>query len=142
MQAGVYLGSIKGASTPTSPFPPFLSLFLLPLPIFSLPSHPLYSPPSTPFPSPSLRSTLPLIQLRSLGERCKLPQRVPGNLKYIFTKIHQTKIDKVISKNAKKISHTKVDQAQGHPKYATAWVQVFLSYCSPTYSHLLYVTII
>jgi len=38
----------------------------------------LPSPPLPSLLSPSLRSRPPLIQLRGLGERCKLPQRGPG----------------------------------------------------------------
>ena len=40
------------------------------------PSHSPHSLP--PFPFPSLRSGLPLIQLGGMGERCKLPQRGLG----------------------------------------------------------------
>jgi len=56
----------------TAIFPPLLPTLLPPF----HPSRPLFSPPYTPFPSPSLRSRLSLIQLWGLRERCKLPQRV------------------------------------------------------------------
>jgi len=57
---------------PTLPFPslPLLLLFpLFPFPLLPLPSL---------YPFPPVRSRLPLIQLRGLGERSKLPQRGLG----------------------------------------------------------------
>jgi len=58
-----------------------ISVWGIALPLPSLPSPPLLSPPY-PFPSfPSLPlhgGPLPLYQLGGLGERCKLPQRGPG----------------------------------------------------------------
>jgi len=74
--AGAYLGSIKGALYPSLSFLFPSSLSLLPL----------SSPPSTPFPSPSLKSTLSLIQVRRLEERCKLPSgswRSPAAKRYL-----------------------------------------------------------
>ena len=62
MAAAIHtVGSMKGGPLPL-PSPP-----LFPFPSSSLPFHPLYYPPSTPFLSSSLRSRLPLIQLVSLG---------------------------------------------------------------------------
>jgi len=65
------------------PYPPFPST---PVPFASLPSLPLpFIPlPSPPF--PSLRSRPPKLQLRGVGERCKLASGVWGDLVHFSRK--------------------------------------------------------
>jgi len=108
-----------------------------PLPIFlPLPSSFFSFPHSF----PCLRSRLHLIQLKGLGERCKLPQRVraePAAKRYlvhfklkmlvllailsIYSRKFTKKIDNFISKTPKKFSYQEGGQEQGPLKYATGY---------------------
>ena len=60
-------GPVPSPPLPFSPFPP-----PSPSPPVPSPFSPVFSPPLP------LRSRAPLVQLGVLGERCKLPQRGPG----------------------------------------------------------------
>jgi len=76
-RTGAYAG-IDGGVFPLSFPSPSLSSHSLPSPSLSLlyPPLPLFFP-SSPLPSPALRSRVPLNQLGSLGKRCKLPSGLP-----------------------------------------------------------------